>query len=204
MSFSSALNIAGSRQHKQSICEESFKPSGVSLCAPSKYNFLIYFLILHTYQQWSLFSSFMSVYGSIIVACYEPGWEVTYQILDNLPVGIPWKKSIPLSQKLINSSNRGGTSWARPQSMMEFWQDQLCLSCAGTVVAEPIYRPWWNADGTNLVCPVHVPVAAEVITEMLFPRPEENCNSGFPTIHLLYSFHTFSTMFPGLCRGGGI
>lgn len=130
---------------------------------------------------------------------YEPEW-ITYQILNNLPL----KKSIPLSQKLINSSNRGGTSWARPQSMMEFWQDQLCLSCAGTVAAEPIHRPWRNADRTDLVCPVHVPVAAEVITEMLFPRPEENCNSVFPTIQLLYSFHTFSTMFPGLCRGGGI
>lgn len=135
------LNITGSMQHKQSICAKSFKSPRVFLCALSKYNFLtfffsssLFFLVLHTYWGGFLFSSFMSVYSSITVARVSLGGRSIDQTLDNLPVGVPLKKSIPRPRSPLTA-------------MTHHWEEGP---------AEPILNPWRDVDRTNFVLGRHL------------------------------------------------
>ena len=112
---------------QQSIYEEPFKSSSVSLCAPSKYNFF------------NLFFNTSSISTRVFIfqfhECICKFWTTCRWVHH-------WRKVSPCPRRLIDSSNRGGTSWAHPQSVMECCQDQPCLSCAG---ACSCWGHNWNA-----------------------------------------------------------
>lgn len=97
---------------------------GVPMCSFQVWFFNLFFLILHTYQQGFLFSSFRSIYSSITVACMSLGGRSHTKLWTTCQWVYHWRKvfSCPRSPLTAHSSSRRGRiSRAHPQSMTEYW-----------------------------------------------------------------------------------